>query len=62
MNRIVKHIIEMKGISPEHARLLVKETADEIMCNPDDALYIIKDYLCISDPDETTLHAVMLCR
>ncbi len=50
MNRVVKILIDRDGMNEEDARILAKETADEILCNPDYADEIIEDYLGL-EPD-----------
>lgn len=50
MNKIVEILIERDGITEEDARVLIEETRDEIMCNPENADEIIQDYLGL-EPD-----------
>ena len=50
MNKIVEILMERDGITEEDARALIKETRDEIMCNPENADEIIQDYLGL-EPD-----------
>lgn len=50
MNKIVEILMERDGITEEDARVLIEETRDEIMCNPENADEIIQDYLGL-EPD-----------
>ena len=50
MHELINILIQRDGIDEEHARSLIKETCDEIMCNPNDVDTIIMDYLGL-EPD-----------
>ncbi len=50
MNKIVDILMKRDGLNEEDARALMKETADEVMCNPMDGPDIIMDYLYL-EPD-----------
>jgi len=50
MNKVIEILMKRDGTNYEDARDLVKETRDEIICNPDEAEEIIEDYLGL-EPD-----------
>lgn len=50
MNKVIEILMKRDNISQEDAEALVKETIDEMICNPMEANEIIQDYLGL-EPD-----------